>query len=94
MCDGNLLQKMKVKSPMTQLQPSNFNTLLNEIKSTMMSITSVITSPIVTAPLIQISTSDVSAMPSPVLRKRDLEMKSGLQHFIWEAVLPGSKNEG
>lgn len=50
MCDGNLLRKMKVKSPMTQLQPSNFNTLLNEIKSTMMSITSVITSPIVTAP--------------------------------------------
>lgn len=50
MCDGNLLWKMKVKSPMTQLQPSNFNTLLNEIKPTMMSITSVIPSPIVTAP--------------------------------------------
>lgn len=39
-------------------------------------------------PLIQISTSDVSAMPLPVPLKRDLEMKSGLQHFIWEAVLP------
>lgn len=47
---GILLWKMRSQITCDPKQPSNFNILLNEIKPTMMSITSVIPSPIVTAP--------------------------------------------